>query len=736
VLAGLSRACVRRRWFVIAAWAVVLVLGLTVGSDIFSRVTSSGSASDDMESIRANNLVYEVSPAGDRVLVLVDGVDTDTARLVREATARAASLPDVYAVVSPLDPEPSSGAADPGAPTGVPVSAEAWDALRGTLRSIDGRALLVTVDLRAGLAAVDQRRTTEQVRDAFADLDSAPGTSVRLGGLVNVNHDLYQQVERDTRRGELIAVPLTLLVLTVIFRGIAPALIPIAGAVASVAGAMLVLLGLSRSLPVDALAVPVTTVLGLALATDYSLLQVSRFREERASAPDLVTAISRTSSTAGRTVVFSGVTVGCSLSGLFFMQSNTYRVAATAAVSVTLLSVAAATTLTPALLSLVAPHMRVPTLVPSDDGPFARLARRVQRHPGAVAAVICTVLLAMAAPLLRVSFENALVELLPPDAESRVVSDTLTERFPGRSAEPVVVVARTDLDSLRSWVRTFAEKPEVLFVAEPVAVGPGVAQVSIVPEGVSQGEPARALVRDLRERRPDFPALVGGVAAVQVDLEHELRTRGPLALAWIAATTLVMLFLMTGSAVLPVKALVMNIVTIGAALGVVVLVFQEGLGSRLLDVEATGALETTLPMLVLAFTFGLSMDFELFLLSRVLEKHHQGEPDDRAVQIGLQRSGPIITNAALLMIVVFLAFVGGRMIQVKEVGLALAITVALDATVIRLVLVPATMALLGDWNWWAPAPLRRLHRRLGLSETAPPPAGAGAPDPAAIELVE
>jgi RND superfamily putative drug exporter len=331
--------------------------------------------------------------------------------------------------------------------------------------------------------------------------------------------------------------------------------------------------------------------------------------------------------------------------------------------------------------------------------------------------VIVGVLLGAASlPFLRVEFALNGPEQLPTSFEGRQVVDTLRDRFPGGSGDPIIVVARADADQVRSYAESLARQDGVAAVGEPREESPGLFSLEVQPVGESQGDRAQDLLRDLRADEPGFPTWVTGSVASLVDLKDELVDRGPLALTVIALSALVLLFLMTGSVLIPVKALLMNTLSLGASFGALVLVFQDGYLDDVLGFTSAGRLEVWVPVLAFVFAFGLSMDYEVFMLSRIREQHLAGADNDRAVALGLQHSGRIITSAALLIIVVFAGFAAGKLLGIKALGLAMSIAVLVDATLVRCLLVPATMTLLGRANWWAPEPLRRFHNRFGLRE--------------------
>jgi len=692
-VAGLGALVVRHRWTVLVAWALLVVVGFGAGSQVFGRMTDVG-GSPSSESVRGARVLSTAVTTGPRVLAVVDDVSPGDAA-VRAAIGTAvddlAALDGVQRVLSPSGPE-------------GPV-----------LLARDGRALLLAVDLERDLA--DEDATLDAVVDRLREVDVG---TVTVGGELLLRREINEAVERDLKTGELVSLPVAAVLMVVVFGGFLAAGLPLAAAVSTIAGALLVLLGASYVLDLSPDVVSVVTVLGLGLAIDYGLLIVSRFREQRTGGLAVEAAVLRTCATAGRTVAFSGVTVAVSLCGLLVLDDPVFRSIGAGGVAVVIVALAAALTLTPALLATVGGRLSVPAAVVQDDGRFARLARRVQRRPLLVAVTTSLLLAAMALPFLGARFVDGGAELLPRSFETRQVADALAERFPGRESQPVRVVTSLPVDSpeLVSWADRVEQLPGARSV-RPVALDGGVTAVDVVPAGESQGEAALDLVTALRADRPSPDALVTGSAAFLADFNSSLADRLPWAVGLVVAATFVLLFLMTGSVLVPAKALVMNLLSLGASFGALVLVFQEGWLAGPLGVEPAPGLQTFVPVLVFVFAFGLSMDYEVFLLSRVKELVDQGCDGDTAVALGLQRSGRIITSAALVLIIVFAGFGTGDMAAIKQLGLAMAIAIAVDATLVRCLLVPATMTLLGDANWWAPGPLRRLHARFGVSESGP-----------------
>jgi RND superfamily putative drug exporter len=459
-------------------------------------------------------------------------------------------------------------------------------------------------------------------------------------------------------------------------------------------------------------------MLGIGLGIDYGLLMVNRFREERGRGLEVHGAVSATVSSAGTTVVFSALTVAVAMSGLFVFGVPLLTSFGIAGLSVVLLSMAAAVTLLPATMAVVGGRIKPSLPVPDAEGRFYRLARWVQHRPLTVAGAVGLLLVLLGLPFLSARFENGDARTLPRSSEVRATALMLAERFPARGTDPITVIANTDADDpvFVAWFAGLSTSDGVVGASTRPGTPPGLTVVDLVPTGTSQGAQATAVVEQIRTQPPAFGTHVGGPAAELLDVKAKLSARLPLAGAMVVLATLVLLFMMTGSLVVPIKAVLMNILSLGASLGAMVWVFQQGHLSGVLGFDSVGALDLWMPVLILIFAFGLSMDYEVFLLSRIKEVHDHTGDNDLAVAVGLQRSGRIITSAAALIVVVFAGFATGEVLAVKQLGVGLAIAVIVDATLVRTLLVPATMKLLGERNWWAPAPLRRFHQRHGLHE--------------------
>ncbi|GAA3382839.1 MMPL family transporter [Cryptosporangium minutisporangium] len=717
MFARLGRFCYRHRKLVVVLWLLVFVAGIANTGRVTDRLGGGQQASESMESVRAATLLTESSEYGGRVSAVVDGVPVAAAKkAIVDARNDLGRTEGVGRVLDPFAPQlPKEG--------------------QELFVATDGKAALIVVDLTRELSVDGQHVAEQVIADRLhAIADAVPGTEVTVGGPTLLQREINDQTRRDTEKGEIIALPATLLAMVAIFGGAVAAGIPIVGALASIACGMLVMLGLLQLMDLDPNVLSVSTVLALGLSIDYSLLMVNRFREERYAKRTVPEAIERTVASAGRTITFSALTVALSLAGLFVFPSPIFRGIGSAGVGVVLFALLAGVTLVPALLGMSARRVGVGrhrSERPSDNGTFARLARLTRRRPLIATVLLVTALLGAGIPFASVTFVNSSAKMLPEGFEARRFAEVTAARFPGQESPPITIVANTSQPELALWATKLQRDPEYSGISRillPTQVTEGLSSIDIVPKASEHDRVGQQLVRQIRADRPPFQIWVTGDTAVLVDFLAEVRRYAPWAAALMVVATLVLLFAMTGSVLVPLKALVMNVLSLTASFGALKLIFQDGHLHEYLGFAPTGGLEPWVPVLVFCFAFGLSMDYEVFLLSRIKELRDAGLDNDTAVEIGLQRSGKIITSAALLMIIVFAGFAAGRMLAIKELGVAMAIAVAVDATLVRCLLVPATMALLGEANWWAPGPLRRLYDRFGLHEA---PSAEPLPVPAA-----
>ncbi len=588
------------------------------------------------------------------------------------------------------------------------------------LVSRDGRATTLLVTYRGGADGV-----TARLRSRLEGRGE-----VTLGGAAVAGPQVGDQVSADIARAEMLAVPILFGLSLLVFRGVVAALLPLAVAALAILLSFLVVRLVNGVWPMSIYALNLITGLGLGLAIDYSLFMVSRFREELAAGRSPEAAVAATASTAGRTVLFSAITVAAALAALLVFPQRFLHSMGLGGALCALLAAAVSLTLLPALLGALGPRIDAGSLrrwrrasardaAGAEAGPWYRLSRWVMRRPVPIATGTAVLLIALGLPFSGIRFTGIDAGVLPPERSARVVDDALRTAFgPTRTAPVYAFVRAGDRRAVEAWARRLGRLPGA---AGPARVTPvrGGFRIDLAATGPPLGAPAARLVRGLRGSGPPGPLLVGGATAGFLDQQHSLAAHLPAGLALLVTTTLVILFLMTGSVVLPVKALLMNLLTISAAFGALVLVFQDGRLEGLLGYRSQHAIESSQPILLFAVAFGLSTDYGVFLLGRIKELHDRGLPNAEAVAVGLQRTGRIVTFAALLFVIAIGAFVSSEIIFIKQLGFGTAIAVLIDATLVRALLVPSLMRLLGDRNWWAPRPLARLHRRIGLSEGSP-----------------
>ncbi|WP_408897120.1 MMPL family transporter [Nocardioides sp. R1-1] len=608
------------------------------------------------------------------------------------------------------------------------VSVVTWyDAQDPAMVSEDGHATAVYVSL-AGESQNDFIDSFDAMRPEVEEssLDTA------FAGPYAVYTDVNEETKADLLRAEIVSLPVVLILSLVIFRSVVAALMPVLVGLVAVLGARATIAGLNELVDVSIFAPNIITLLGLGLAIDYALFVVSRFREEIARDPaDPRRAVVRTMATAGRTVAFSALTVAAAMSSLLVFPQTFLKSIGYGGIAAVLIAMVAALTLLPATLALLGtridavriPFLQRATPVESDHGAWARLARAVMRRPVVVATGVVVLLLAVASPFLGVRWGSVDYRVLPSDTPSHQASEVLNTEFGPERSTANVLVTGADEAGVASYTADLADVEGVVDV-RPVASEGDTTLLRAAWEGNSQTDASQQMVRDLRAvAAPDgAEALVGGLTADTVDLAGSVRDHLPVMGLIVVGVMLLLLFLAFGSVVLPLKAVLMNALSITASFGVVTWIFSDGHLSGLLGFTPQGFLDLTNPIVMLAVLFGLSMDYEVFLLSRVREQWDATGDNDLAVQTGVQKTGRIITSAALLLAVVIGAFSLSGVVFMKMLGIGMLVAILVDATVVRALLVPATMKLLGRWNWWAPAPLARWWTRYGFRE------GHDAPD--------
>jgi len=688
----------RRGKRVLVLAAVLFVAAAAFGAGVADHLAPYGADDPDTESVHADRVLEDAGYRQTGLVVLVDGVDVSTAAgrdRIDALTEQLRDEPEVASVSSYLDDR---------APDFV---------------SKDGDSTYIA----ASLKPTDDKQAQDAAERIAAAIEGEPGVTVGGGALSQAQAN--SQVESDLRTAELYAFPLLFLLSLLFFRSLVAALLPLLVGGLAIVSTMVTLRVASEATEISIFALNLVTGLGLGLAIDYSLFIVSRYREEIAKRGPGLEAMRRTMATAGRTVLFSSLTVAGAIASLIvFPQRFLYSMGIGGSL-VALIAAAIALIVLPAVLALLGARVNslAPAFLnrraerdarPAHEGFWYRLSQLVMRFPGRIAAASAALLIALGIPFLSISFTSVDAQVLPESASARQVDDALRADFPPFRDTPITLAVEGGPAQAREVAHQVAATDGVAEVRPPIQLEHGVAAVQAISEDPPLSDASQEVVERLRAS--DNGALVTGFTADFVDLKASLVDHLPLVLAIAGLVTFVVLFVMTGSVILPLKQILMNALTLSAVFGILVLVFQDGRFESLLGYTSQGGLETTQPLFLFAVVFGLSTDYGVFLLSRIKEAYDGGASNNDAVAIGLERTGRIVTAAALLFSIAIGAFVTSDMIFIKELGLGVALAVLIDATIVRALLVPSLMRLLGRWNWWAPRPLRRLHERIGLSE--------------------
>lgn len=727
----LGHLIVRRRRAVLVVTFAGLVVAIVLGSGVFAGLTNGGFNDPASESTLA-------------ISALEDEFDTGSADLVAIVTADSGDVDDPAVVAAGTALTEEFAAID-----GVADVSSYWSlGSPPPLRSAEGDRALILMRFPGAEEDPERVEAIQSVLDEYGGLER-DGVTVGLAAFEAVFAAVGETIKGDLVRAELIAVPLTLLLLLVVFGGVVAAGLPVMVGAVSVFGAFMVLWTVTQFTNVSIFSINLVTALGLGLAIDYSLFIVSRFREERAAGRSVDEAVVRTVETAGRTVAFSAVTVAISLSALLIFPLYFLRSFAYGGIGVLIVAMVISVVSLPALLAVLGPRVDSLRLfrrreVVVGEGIWHRIATTVMRRPVGIAVAGVVFLLALGVPFLGVEWGVPDDRVLPESTEVRVQSDILRDDFDSSEADAFAIVATGGADptSIESYAAEVSTIPGVervdsavgrfidgvvvlddpsLAQFDPAASASGDATwFNVVPSLEPVSPEAEAMVADIRALDSPFgETLVGGASAELVDSKSAIFGLVPYAAAIIIVATFLLLFLMFGSLLVPLKAIVLNALSLTATFGLMVWVFQEGNGADLLGFTATGLTDISMPILMFCVAFGLSMDYEVFLLSRIKEEYDRSGDNDLAVVVGLEKTGRLVTAAALLLSITFFAFATSGVTFIKLFGLGLAVAVLVDAFIVRSMLVPSLMTLAGERNWWAPAPLRRLHDRFGISEAPP-----------------
>ena len=735
----LGKLATRYRWLIVGLWMVAIAASLPFAPRAGEVLHSGGFVSPDVESQRAVNLLVQklhLDLTVVQVIFTSQHYTADSPQFIQEtqtALAGVRAMPEVSGIVSFTDN-----------PRQI---------------SIDRHAAYINVLLKP-----DPDSAPKLLPEFEHRLQSVPDLKTSIGGGPVFYEDIQSVSERDLRRAEMLAFPFAVIALLLVFRSAIAAILPALVGGGAVIVSLALIFGLGQITILSIFVLNITTLFGLGLGVDYSLFIVSRFREELTRGHNVEEAVAITVATAGRAVTFSGLTVSIGLLGLVFFRINMLRSVGIGGVLVVLMAVLAAITLLPAVLAIIGSRVnafpvRLPRLwgrkqeqqnrdgstsIDPQYGFWYRLSQVVMRYPLRIFVTVLFILIGLGWPFLMVRFSAPDASILPADVPSRAAYDLLASRFNARETTPILLAVQTkgnvltpnNIHNLYAYVQRIEADPlvqrvdsivsadprftleqyELLYahpqlVADPylaaflkTSVAGDTTMISVISKYGMLDQHTEALVQTIRNTHPGngITVLVDGGTAGNIDYVQSLYTDFPMAVLVVSITTYVVLLLFFRSLFLPLKAILMNTLSILASYGALVVIFQNGFMHQVLGFTPLGFVEASSPILLFCTLFGLSMDYEVFLLSRIQEAYWQTGDNAKAVALGLQRSGRIITSAALIVIVVSACFATADMILVKALGLGMAIAVALDATLVRGLLVPATMRLLGDWNWWLP----------------------------------
>ena len=690
----LGHFLVRRRKSVLAGFIVATIAAGVVGSLVFARLEGGGYSDPGSDSYKAATYLTDTFKVKDPAIIfIIDAgksvADTAVAAEVAPIEADLRSMPDIAKTLSYW----SAGGAK-------------------QLMSADGNSAYLFIyghdsdpTLLSSLASDLQKKYDGKVGNL----------RIYVGGIAMFNDAINKKISGDLKFAEIISIPLTFLFLLFVFGGLIASAMPVVVAVSAILGAFLILYLISLFTGVSIFALNLVTGMGMGLGIDYSLLMVNRFREELHAGKSVEEAVATTVKTAGRTVFFSGITVMISLAALMFFPQMFLKSFGYAGVSVVAIAILGALIPLPAILALLGTKIdkfvvRKSSITPKEDGRWAHTARYVMKRPVAVVVLSLLILGTLASPIKDIVFSQADTRVLPASNKAAIASQVGLEKFPGEQANPIEIVipnGTSKMVEINSFASDLANVPGVVAVGAPETAGTDIRIAAIHSMGARSPE-AEKMIKEIRALTVPEGTLVGGVAADYADSQIGIAKKLPFALLWIALGTLLLLFMFTGSIILPIKAVILNLLSLSATLGVLTWIFIGGNMNWLVgSFTNTGSIDTSMVILIAVVAFGLSMDYEVFLLSRIKEEHDAGHSNIESVALGLQKSARIITAAAVILAVVFAIFVTSGVTSIKTMGFGVAFAILLDATLVRALLVPALMRLFGERNWWAPKALKR-----------------------------
>jgi RND superfamily putative drug exporter len=692
----LAHFLVKRRKGAVVLFVIGILVAGGFGSMAFSRLDSSGYSDPNSDSYEVYQyLTEELKLPDPSVVIIVDSgsTDVDDAVITQKGLALEKKIGQEEGVSNTLSYWTSGGEA--------------------TLRSTDGKAAYIIVYGDNDPFSAEGQKLGELFQKNYDG--SYDGLTLYAGGAAVVGHAITEKISDDLKIAELISIPLTFILLAFVFGALAASAMPLIVGVAAILGAFFILFLFTLFTDVSIYALNLTTGMGLGLGIDYALLMVNRFREELHRGKSVEDSIVATMGSAGKTVFYSGMTVLVTLFSLTFFPLPFLKSFGYAGVSVVALAVVGALIGLPPILALMGSRIdkgvvRRSAITPKEDGRWAQTARLVMKRPVAAVVLSLVILGIMAAPITNIKFSQGDSRMLPADNKAAVATALQNERFLGQTGNPIEIIIRGGsgkLEEINVYAAKVRKVSGIVAVLPPATIGKDV-RIVAYQEMLPRTPEAQALIHNVRSVEAPADTLVGGVAADYTDSQDGISRTLPWALAWVILSVLVLIFIFTGSIILPIKAVLLNFLSLGATMGALTWVFIDGNLQWLIgSFTLTGTLDTSIVILIAVVVFGLSMDYELFLLSRIREEHLAGKSNVESVAVGLQRSARIITAAALLLAVVFASFITSGVTSIKSMGFGVALAVLLDATIVRGLLVPALMRLFGERNWWAPKWMQR-----------------------------
>jgi RND superfamily putative drug exporter len=686
----------RRRKAAVIVFVIGILAAGGVGSAVFNRLDSGGYSNPKSDSFKVYNYIHQNLNAPDPTVVIV--VDAGQADVSDPIVSQKA-----MALVAKIAKEP-----------GVTKTLSYWSANQeSSLKSKDGKAAFILVYGKGEAFTPESQKLGAYFQEHYDG--KFDGLTLYSGGVGVVGNAITKKISKDLSISEAISIPATFILLAFVFGALAASAMPLVVGVSAILGAFFILFLISLFTTVSIYALNLTTGMGLGLGIDYALLMVNRFREELHHGKSVEDSIITTLKTAGKTVFYSGLTVFVTLLSLTFFPLPFLKSFGYAGTSVVALAVAGALFGLPPILALVGAKVdkgviRKSAITPKEDGRWAQTARTVMKRPVSVVLLALIVLGIFAAPLKNIAYSQGDSRMLPASNPAAIATAIQTERFAGQTENPIEIIVMNGVgkeSEIASYSAELAKVSGVVAVTPPQKIGSDiriVAYESMLPRTPE----AQKMIHDIRKLNSPADTLVGGVAADYTDSQDGISQTLPWALGWIALSVLILIFIFTGSIILPIKAVVLNMLSLAATMGALTWVFIDGHLQWLVgSFTLTGTLDTSIVILISVVVFGLSMDYELFLLSRIREEHMAGKTNIESVATGLQRSARIITAAAILLAVVFAAFITSGVTSIKSMGFGVALAVIIDATIVRALLVPALMRLFGERNWWAPKWMQR-----------------------------